>query len=715
MIKIYRLGILLVCAIFLIPHFPAGAQEKFTIEQVLSPAFPFELVSAGKTDRIAWIEFQRGLRNIYTAAAPSFTPVRLTGFLEDNGYDLSSLRISDDGSVIMFVRGHAPNREGWIANPNSEPDGSEQAIWAVRTDGGPPWRVVEAGAPLLSPDGQWVLFQRDGEIYEVSVYRSSDKPFGEEQLKPLFKTFGSNGSLQWSPDSRKIAFVSDRDNHSFIGIYDRAARKIVYLSPGVDLDSGPSWSSDSKRIAFIRRPGAPFSRIVSGSLPGERSTRPERQNIASGAGFQSSAFADGKVLTLWVGDADTGNAHKIWHNPPDSAYFDIRSITWADRNIVFRLEMDNWQHYYAVPVDGTDPDFIPVDLTPGEGFVEQIGFSSDGKYLYSAANMGDIDRRDIWRTETNGRRRTQLTKGDMSETYPAPLASGTNVAILYAGARLPQSVAVIPSGGGDARVISTLPDEFPREEHVVPENIVLTAEDGVTFHNQLFIPKDLRRGERRPAMLFTHGGPRRQMLLGYHYMHFYHMAYAINQYFANKGYIVISVNYRSGIGYGREFRMAEERGSRGSSEYQDVYAAGKYLQSRPDVDPEKIGLWGLSYGGILTAMGLSRNSDIFSAGVDIAGVHLWGNSLDETETSFLSSSVATIDQWMSPVLLIHGDDDRNVAFSQTTGLVQLLRARDIYHELIVFPDEVHDFLVFEKWLTTFNAADDFFDRMLLKK
>ena len=157
------------------------------------------------------------------------------------------------------------------------------------------------------------------------------------------------------------------------------------------------------------------------------------------------------------------------------------------------------------------------------------------------------------------------------------------------------------------------------------------------------------------------------MLLGYHYMFFYHMAYAMNQYWANKGYVVISVNYRSGIGYGRDFRMAPNRGRAGSSEYQDVYAAAKYLQSRPDVDPERIGLWGLSYGGLITALGLSRNSDIFKVGFDIAGVHLWGNSLDQNDIAFKSSPVSTIDNWTSPVLLVQGDDDRNVAFTQLTG------------------------------------------------
>ena len=211
-------------------------------------------------------------------------------------------------------------------------------------------------------------------------------------------------------------------------------------------------------------------------------------------------------------------------------------------------------------------------------------------------------------------------------------------------------------------------------------------------------------------MIFIHGGSRRQMLLGYHYMHFYHMAYAMNQYFANKGYVVLSVNYRSGIGYGREFRNSPGRGRLGNTEYRDIKAAGEYLRDRGDVDPARIGLWGLSYGGILTAQGLARDSDLFAAGVDIAGVHLWGNSIDPETVSYQSSSVSEVENWTSPVLLIHGDDDRNVAFSQTVGLVQLLRAQGVPHELIVFPDDVHDFLLHERWLITFDATDDFFDR-----
>ena len=730
--------ILIACLIFMtlsIAGGPAFAQKPFTIEQILSYSFSYGLASAKKADRIAWLEFEQGKRTVYTAAAPDFKPVRLANFMDDDGTDLTSLSISDDGSTVVFVLGSNPNRAGWVANPSQFPDGSEQAIWAVRSREANPFRLTAGASPALSPDGKWVVFAKDGQIYGVAVQPALKKTSSttDEELKPLFRTWGTNSNPRWSSDSKKIAFVSDRQDHSFIGVYDLASRKITYLAPSVDRDTNPAWSGDGKRIAFIRRPGSAFAQIIAQAQtqgpPGQPPFRPtpsreqaqpqqaqsQPQQIATGPGFQSSKFADGHTFTFWVAEVESGKGEKVWHDPLDDQTFrNIRSITWAGESLVFQLERNNWQHYYSVPVSG-GMDSVPTNITPGEGEAEYVGFSADGKTLYYTANAGDIDRRDLWQSPTLGGPPVQLTKGDGIETEAAPLASGDRVAVFYSDAKRPRCVALVPSKGGEARIINPkLSSDFPLEAQVVPEPVILKAEDGLEFHSQLFLPKDIQPGERRPAILFSHGGPGRQMLLGYHYMFFYHMAYATHQYFANKGYVVISVNYRSGIGYGREFRMAPNRGAAGSSEYQDIVAVAKYLQSRPDVDPERIGLYGLSYGGLLTAMGLSRNSDIFKAGVDIAGVHLWGNSLDTNGTAFKASSVSTIDKWTSPVLLIQGDDDRNVAFSQTTGLVQLLRARNIYHELIVFPDEVHDFLVFKKWVMTFNAADDFFSRFLRK-
>ncbi len=218
------------------------------------------------------------------------------------------------------------------------------------------------------------------------------------------------------------------------------------------------------------------------------------------------------------------------------------------------------------------------------------------------------------------------------------------------------------------------------------------------------------------------------MLLGSHYMFYYSNAYAMNQYLANHGYIVLSVNYRSGIGYGLNFREALNYGATGASEFNDVIGAGLYLKSRPDVQPDRIGGWGGSYGGYLTALALARASDLFAAGVDFHGVHDWNRVIENfvpaydpktqaeaARIAFESSPLASVKSWKSPVLLIHGDDDRNVPFSETIHLAVALREQKVPFEELIFPNEVHDFLLQKDWITAYTAAAQFFDRKLSAK
>ncbi|HEV3141421.1 MAG TPA: hypothetical protein VGY57_12930, partial [Vicinamibacterales bacterium] len=247
-----------------------------TIEQFLSPAYPQDLVSAKKADRIAWWAYERGMRNVYTAAAPDFRPVRLTNFMADNGVDISDVEISDDGGVVTFVRGTQPNREGWIANPTSDPRGAERTIWAARTAGfpaeagtakagGAAWRLGEGTTPALSPDGTSVVYAKDGQIYQYRMAGGA----GKAGDAALIKAWGTNGNMKWSPDGTKIAFVSNRIDHSFVGVYDVRTRNLTFMAPGVDHDTSPTWSPDGKQIAFIRRPGTPFGQQAqqgSGSL-----------------------------------------------------------------------------------------------------------------------------------------------------------------------------------------------------------------------------------------------------------------------------------------------------------------------------------------------------------------------------------------------------------------------------------------------------------------
>jgi dipeptidyl aminopeptidase/acylaminoacyl peptidase len=286
---------------------------------------------------------------------------------------------------------------------------------------------------------------------------------------------------------------------------------------------------------------------------------------------------------------------------------------------------------------------------------------------------------------------------------------------------------LITRSGREMIAKQALPDAFPSASLVIPKQVIFRSSDGLTLHGQLFLPPNA--SGKVPGLVFMHGGPIRQMLLGFHYMDYYHNAYAENQYLASRGYAVLSVNYRLGVMYGRAFREAPNTVWRGAAEYKDVVAAGRYLQSLPEVDANKIGLWGGSYGGFLTAMGLARDSELFKAGVDFHGVHDWSVFLTERpyfgnlalrppdadaaiKLAWDSSPDAYVETWKSPVLLIHGDDDRNVPFSQTVDLVQRLRKEHVPFEELVLPDEIHGFLMWKSWMRAYSATADFFDQTL---
>jgi dipeptidyl aminopeptidase/acylaminoacyl peptidase len=286
---------------------------------------------------------------------------------------------------------------------------------------------------------------------------------------------------------------------------------------------------------------------------------------------------------------------------------------------------------------------------------------------------------------------------------------------------------VIEATGGKSMPLAEdrLPANFPAAQLVTPKKVVFKAPDGVEVHGQLF--EAAGGAAKKPAIVYVHGGPPRQMLLGWHYSDYYTNAYAMNQYLASRGYVVLSVNYRLGIGYGHDFHRPPNAGAQGASEYLDVKAGGEYLQRLAQVDAKRIGIYGGSYGGFLTALALARDSKLFAAGVDIHGVHNWTaeraaglleNRYEKIpdvqqalDVAWQSSPVSAIASWKSPVLLIHGDDDRNVRFNQTTDLVRRLDKAGVSHEELVIPDDTHHFMRHANQVRVDAAVAAFFDRV----
>jgi len=689
--------------------------QSFSLEQVLSAGFPTEVVVSSDGTRIAWLFDEEGRRNVWLATGPGTDwkqVIRLTAYQEDDGQELSGLRFTPDGTRLVYRRGSSRNQDGAFANPLSLPQGVTRDLWLVGVDGSEPIRLAGDVDPVMSPTDARLVWSSGETVWLLEL----DGPGGDvPPPRPFFQVRTGAEELRWSPDGTRLALSSNRDGRSILGLFDLRDGSLRWLTNGADRDFLPRWSPDGSRIAFIRQP----------------------------AGWQGFAVC--------LVDAAGGGEKELWRSPDEEAgaypgtIDGSYDLMYGENQLIFPGGWSGWNHLYALPEMGG----VPRDLTPGEGIVENAVLSPQGDAVYVSTNISGIDHRQLARIRLRDGEIQWVERGAAIAWAPVPAARfGTGgrtpgldlVAYIRSTATEPARVCLrdvtYPEGRvrttalSEVRILSPLPDGFPRDRLVTPEAVVFPAPDGTPIHGQLFLPAQRRRRERQPAVIFMHGGSRRQMLLGWHNRGYYHNAYAFNQYLAACGYVVLSVNYRSGIGYGTAFREPPDYGWQGASEYQDIVAAGRWLQERPEVDPERIGLWGGSYGGYLTALGLARDSDLFKAGVDFHGVHDWSEQLawwaggqvpGPTEAArdsiarvaFQASPVAAIDSWRSPVLVIHADDDRNVPFGATIDLVARLRRKgDVPVHELYFPDDVHGFLLHRNWLEAYRTAADFLDRYL---
>ena len=670
----------------------AQVPHDFTLQQVLSAPFPSGLTAAPTGGRVAWVSNDRGVRNVWVAersADGAYRARAVTAYVGDDGQDLGDLGWAPSGDRLVYARG-GDLEGGPPVNPISLASGPPvQAVWTVDLTGGAPRQLGTGRAPSAAPALGRVAFLSAGQIWVA--------PLDGGQASQLLHDRGEDSALAWSPDGKRLAFVSTRTDHSMVGVYDFGTHHIAWMQPSLDIDMAPEWSPDGQHLAFVRMP--------------------------AGSELDFLPHPAGQPWSIRVCDPATGSGRALWTASPGpgSVFHDTlngRSLVWAagDR-IVFPWEKTGWSHLYSVPAAGG----TPTELTTGGGFeVFNIAPSPDRTQVAYSANSGDVDHWHVWQVAVAGGAPRALTTGGGNEDYPVIASDGAVVA-LHGDARNPlRPVAVGPNGMTDLAP-GTIPPDFPLGKLVEPQAVVFDSPDGMRVHGQLFLPPPGRQ-KPGPAMLFFHGGPYRQMLTGWHPMGAYSFMYGLNQYLADEGYVVLSVNYRGGIGYGLDFREPKDFGADGASEFQDILGGANYLRARPDVDVKRIGIWGGSYGGLMTALGLARASNLLAAGVDYAGVHDWrvlepglagpNKPAGAPGRAYASSAMADVDKWRSPVLIVHADDDREVPFSQSVELVQALRKHGVDVEQMVVPNEIHVMLRAQSWLDFFAATDDFFARHL---
>ena len=462
------------------------AKAGFTIEQALSAPFCSELRAAPVGRKLAWVANIDGRRNLWIAEpqGTGFASRPITHYSNDDGQELSGLAWLPDANAIVYTRGNSPQGEGHpVPNPAWFPLGAKQQIWIVNLSGPEPnpapRLLAEGHSPEVSPDGKTVAYILKGQVWTVSLTASDAKPV------QLVQARGTAGNLRWSPNSASIAFVSDRDDHSFIAVYSFAAHAINYLDASTDFDRSPVWSPDSKRIAFLR-------------IPGDKN---------------ALLFVPHRTALPWsirIADATTGVGREVWKTEEGvgSAYRETDSedqLHWAagDR-IVFPWEAPTgWLRLWAAPASGGAGKL----LTPGDDFeVEHVSMSPDGKTLVLDSNQGDIDRRHVWRVTFDGRGgftpAQAVTSGEGIETQPvvammepwpcsAPTCARAHARRNRTGR---QTHRPCPA---------SYPASFPGAQFVIPQQVIFTAADGLKIHGQLFLPArpQARRAPSRSRVL----------------------------------------------------------------------------------------------------------------------------------------------------------------------------------------------------------------------
>jgi dipeptidyl aminopeptidase/acylaminoacyl peptidase len=678
-----------------------AASAHYPLDAVLAAPFVDELTASPKRDALAWTVHERGARNVAV-----WTPtggVRLaTHVSDDDGQEIDAPQLTPDDTAVVYARGGAGQDGGGDdPNPTAPVKHLERRILLTALAGGATIQIGVGKEPALSPAGDRVAWIGADNQVALATIASGD---GGRTWKagPVQKPFALRGTVEnplWSPDGSRLAVVSDRGDHAFVAMWARGATRVVYAAPGFGRDGQAAWSPDSSRIAFVRQPAT---------------------------SFDVTFYDDPGLYAPWsivVADARTGAGGPVWaaSRGPGSEFSvadGVQPLFWSrEGDLAFVWERDGWRHLYAL----RDARGTPRLLTPGAFEIEGVAASAGGGGLFYTSNAGDVDARHVWRVSFRDGAPVRVTGGETNQWGPVDLASGA-VAYVDGAFATPGTVTLAPRDAVAAKALLAvpLPATFPATSFVRPERVVFSAPDGLAIHGQLFVP---RGGGKHPALIFVHGGPERQMLTTFHYFEAYANLYEFNQYLVDRGFEVLSVNYRSGIMYGHDFREAPHRGWLGASEYQDVFAGAKVLAARPEVDSRRLGIYGLSYGGYLTALALARDSDVFAAGADQAGVHDWRSFVDgsggrtigtpeQRATAFASSPMASLDTWRSPVYLSQGDDDRNVAFSQGVELANGLEARGIPVTTSVVPDELHEYAAYAHELARFTETANFLVRTL---
>jgi dipeptidyl aminopeptidase/acylaminoacyl peptidase len=694
-----------------LPQTPA--KSKLTIEQLIDIKHPSNPVWSPDGKRVVFSWDRAGVANLYVASTEGHgQPVALTSFADGQ---VDQAFWSKDSETVYFP--HAGD------------------LWQVSVNGGSPkpvWTTPARESGIVpSPDGGWLAFVRTGGGGDDEDARRSQlivRSLADGRETTVASDDLSIRGITWSPDSASLAYT--------------AGAKVIHH------DERPSYSG-AKIIYRVSQyvPGQICALRISDAKPVAIGTPGEYGGLAwvdaTHLVFDGQS-KDFKTYRIFVADTSGGAPRTIYEitekefwSIPD--WGEAGAQPWPSPDgkwIAFLSDEDGWDHLYVMPSSGGPA----TQITKGKFEAWRPTWSHDSTRIAFDANEAErLGDRHVGiatiGSDPSHATITYVTAG--SGTNIEPHWSPDDKYLVYQHTDTQNSADFFAvqskSGARPVRLSDSMPAGIDKSQFVEPQFVHFPGADGKPVPGWLFVPKNLDRTKKHPAIIWIHGDGVNQNYDGWHVQRNYAVYYSFHQYLLQQGYVVFAPDYRGSIGYGRDWRNGVYMDV-GGKDAKDAWMSANYLKDLPYVDSNRIGIWGLSYGGFFTLIAMTDQPRLFRAGVDVAGVVDYvmyysdpyhgdwtasriGTPEQNPQVYANASPISHIDRLERPLLVLHGTSDVNVPYLESVWLIDeaLKKGKGGLLSYMMYPGEFHYFTRAHVLRDAWHRVDDFFSLHLQGK
>ena len=686
---------------------PPATPGTLSIEKLIDIRHPSNPLWSRDSSKVAFMWDRAGVSNLYVVPADGSTkPVALTS----DGQAATGVFWSADSRTVYFLRAGVLMQTGADGAPAPRP------VWPQS-----PGRSL-----VPSPDGRSVAYVAGGSPSEIHIRSLND---GTDRTVATFG--GAVNAVNWTPDGERLTFTSGGGGktirHDQTPEY--SGTKIIYTvnenvpGPPPDAYAVPVSGGSAEKLNTGATAGG------RGGLRwlGERHLLVDRQTdfkrrsifVVDTAGGEPRQVTEDVKTTFWSipGAAAAGSQPS-----PDGKW------------ISFLSDRDGWDHLYVAPAAGG----APVQITRGKHEVWRPAWSPDGTRIAFDSNEGpNPGSRHIGLANITGDAATSwvrmLTKGRGADVQPVWSPDGRKIVYQHSDPQSSADLFVVDAttaGAAPVRLTDSFPAGIDRTRLVEPQLVNYPGPDGKPVPAYLFVPKNLNRAVKHPAVVWIHGDGINQNYDGWHIQRNYAVYYSFHQYLLQRGYVVIAPDYRGSIGYGAAWRDGVYQDV-GGKDFRDAALAATYLKTLAYVDASRVGVWGLSYGGFFTLLALTDMPTLYRAGVNVAGVAdyamyyedpfhgSWtesriGRPERNPEVYAQASPVSRIDKLVRPLLVLHGTADVNVPYLHSVKLIDeaLKKGKGPLVEFMTYPGEFHYFTREHVLRDAWSRVERFFEKHL---